>query len=416
MVCNHDLCFPFGKYGPTSKPQIPMADNMARSGSFRRTLSGYTAFFPSPLPPAPPVALDASLQLLLSEADRALGALHVVATVLPNPDLLVGLFIQKEALLSSQIEGTQSTLQDVLGADPNSAEQPKDVGEVLNYVKAMQHGLSRLNNDELPMCLRLIKEIHEVLMQQVRGGAAALTPGEFRTTQNWIGGSGPSNARFVPPPPGDMDDALGELEKYMHEEDSLPPLIHCALIHYQFETIHPFNDGNGRVGRLLITLYLVWKGLLQEPMLYLSAYLKAHQQEYYDRLQQVRTDGNFEAWIRFFLQGIVTVSRQVIDTTRRIQQLERTDTERLIAANAGIYAIQFLRVLMKFPVLTVDQAAKQLGVSYKKANELFKTCEEMGLIRQVTEGKRNRKFVYSEYLRILNEGTELLRPTASAAI
>lgn len=392
-----------------------MSRSQHRSGTFRRTLSGYTAFFPATLPPDPPIALDTSLQLLLSEADRALGALHVVATVLPNPDLLVGLFIQKEALLSSQIEGTQSTLQDVLGADPESAEQTKDISEVLNYVKALRHGLARLQNDELPMCLRLIKEIHAVLMQQARGGAPALTPGDFRTTQNWIGGSGPSNARFVPPPPGDMEDALGALEKYMHEEDSLPPLIHCALIHYQFETIHPFNDGNGRVGRLLITLYLVWKGLLQEPMLYLSAYLKAHQQEYYDRLQQVRTDGNFEAWIRFFLEGIVTVSRQVIDTTRRIQLLEKQDTDRLIAGNAGFNAIQFLRVLMKLPVITVDQAAQQLGVSYRTANELFKTCEGMGIIRQITAGKRNRRFVYSEYLRILNEGTELTGPTEAAS-
>jgi Fic family protein len=392
-----------------------MPDNTPRSGTFRRTLSGYTAFFPRPLPPDPPITLDPALQRLLSEADRALGALHVVATVLPNPDLLVGLFIQKEALLSSQIEGTQSTLQDVLGADPESTEQSKDVGEVLNYVKALRHGLSRLNNDELPMCLRLIKEIHDVLMQQVRGGAPALTPGEFRTAQNWIGGTGPGNARFVPPPPGDMDDALGALEKYLHEEDGLPPLIQCALIHYQFETIHPFNDGNGRVGRLLVTLYLVWKGLLQEPMLYLSAYLKAHQQEYYDRLQQVRTDGNYEAWLRFFLEGVVTVSRQVIDTTRRIQRLEQQDTERLMAANAGIYAIQFLRVLMKSPVLTVDQAATLMGVSYKKANELFRTCEDLGLIRQITVGKRNRRFVYDEYVRILNEGAELIRPSEPPA-
>lgn len=387
-----------------------MSTPIFRSGTFRRTLSGYTAFFPSPLPPEPPVVLDTGLQLLLSEADRALGALNVVTTVLPNPDLLVGLLIQKEALLSSQIEGTQSTLQDVLGADPENAEPPKDVGEVLNYVKAMRHGLARLQKDELPMCLRLIKEIHDVLMQQVRGGAPALTPGEFRSSQNWIGGTGPGNARFVPPPPGDMDDALGALEKYLHEEDSLPPLIHCALIHYQFETIHPFNDGNGRVGRLLITLYLVWKDLLQEPLLYLSVYLKAHQQEYYDRLQQVRTDGNFEAWIRFFLDGIITVSRQVIDTTRRIQLLESQDSDRLVTANAGLHAIQLLRVLMKTPVLSVDQAAQQLGVSYGKANDLFKLCEDMGIIRQITTGKRNRRFVYSDYLRILNEGTELMAP------
>lgn len=415
MECNFASYFPFVKYEIRGEVHISMSSSMTRSGVFRRTLSGYTAFFPSALPPDPQVVLDTGLQLLLSEADRALGALNVVTTVLPNPDLLVGLFIQKEALLSSQIEGTQSTLQDVLGADPDNADQPKDVGEVLNYVKAMRHGLARLQKDELPMCLRLIKELHSVLMQQVRGGAAALTPGEFRTAQNWIGGTGPGNARFVPPSPGDMDDALGALEKYMHDEDRLPPLIHCALIHYQFETIHPFNDGNGRVGRLLITLYLVWKGLLQEPMLYLSAYLKSHQQEYYDRLQQVRTDGNFEAWIRFFLEGIISVSSQVIDTTRRIKQLEQHDTERLIAANAGFHAIRFLRALMKTPVTSVDQAAQQLGVSYGKANDLFKTCEGMGIVRQITSGKRNRRFVYREYLRILNEGAELIAPAGTAA-
>lgn len=382
--------------------------NPLRSGVFRRTLAGYTAFFPSPLPPVPSLELDGNLHLLLSEADRAIGALNVVATVLPNPDLLVGLFIQKEALLSSQIEGTQSTLQDVLGADMESDNQPKDVGEVLNYVKAMRHGLRRLQADELPLCLRLLKEIHDILMQQVRGGVPALTPGDFRIAQNWIGGSGPGNARFVPPPPGDMDDALGDLEKFFHSEDHLPPLVRCALIHYQFETIHPFNDGNGRVGRLLITLYLVWQGILQEPMLYLSAYLKAHQQEYYDRLQQVRTDGNYEAWLRFFLEGIVTVSKQVVDTTRRVQQLEARDTDRLIQANLGAYAIQLLRTLMKTPVITVDYAADRLGVSYSKANAIFKKCEDMGLIKQINQGRRNRRFVYDEYMQILNEGTELI--------
>lgn len=382
--------------------------NPLRSGVFRRTLAGYTAFFPSSLPPVPSLELDGNLHLLLSEADRAIGALNVVATVLPNPDLLVGLFIQKEALLSSQIEGTQSTLQDVLGADMESDNQPKDVGEVLNYVKAMRHGLRRLQADELPLCLRLLKEIHDILMQQVRGGVPALTPGDFRIAQNWIGGSGPGNARFVPPPPGDMDDALGDLEKFFHSEDHLPPLVRCALIHYQFETIHPFNDGNGRVGRLLITLYLVWQGILQEPMLYLSAYLKAHQQEYYDRLQQVRTDGNYEAWLRFFLEGIVTVSKQVVDTTRRVQQLEARDTDRLIRANVGAYAIQLLRTLMRTPVINVDYAADRLGVSYSKANAIFKKCEDMGLIRQLNQGRRNRRFVYDEYMQILNEGTELM--------
>lgn len=222
--------------------------------------------------------MEGDLPLLLSEADRALGALNVVVTVLPNPDLLVGMFIQKEALLSSQIEGTQS-----------------------------------------------------------------FTPGEFRRMQNWIGGTSPANARFVPPPPETMQQALGAFERYLHAEDAMPPLIRCGLLHYQFETIHPFNDGNGRVGRLLITLYLVWKGILDEPMLYLSAYLKNHQQEYYDRLTQVRTDGNFEAWTRFFLEGIREVSRMVLATTKKIQALERQDSDRLVDHGEGSHGLALLR-------------------------------------------------------------------------
>lgn len=228
--------------------------------------------------------------------------MNIVVTILPNPALFVGMFIQKEALLSSQIEGTQSSLVDILGAEEN--HQPTaDVGEVVNYVKAMHHGLKRLNVDDFPMSLRLLREIHGILMQQLRGGKPNLTPGEFRTMQNWIGGSNPSNVRFVPPPPDVTTELLNAFETYLHADDDLPPRVRCALIHYQFETIHPFNDGNGRIGRLLIALYLVWQGVLDEPMLYLSAYLKAHQQEYYDRLTQVGTSGNYEAWIRFFLDG-----------------------------------------------------------------------------------------------------------------
>jgi Fic family protein len=379
---------------------------MSRSGIFRKTPAGYTAFFPVPLPPEPQIRLEGDLQLLLSEADRALGALNVVVTVLPNPDLLVGMFIQKEALLSSQIEGTQSSLIDVLGAGEDNAPTA-DVGEVINYVKAMRHGLKRLRTDDFPMSLRLLREIHEVLMQQVRGGSSHLTPGEFRTMQNWIGGTSPANARFVPPPPDAMQEALNLFEHYMHEEDSIPPLVRCGLLHYQFETIHPFNDGNGRVGRLLVTLYLVWKGILDEPMLYLSAYLKVHQQEYYDRLTQVRTDGNFEAWTRFFLEGIIEVSKMVLDTTRRIQALERDDVDRLMEAGAGAHGLKLLRGLMKQPVVMVSDVAKIAGVSYTKANEMIATCERLELLRQISKGKRNRKFMYQEYIKIVSEGTEL---------
>jgi Fic family protein len=379
---------------------------MSRSGVFSKNPSGYTAFFPTDLPPEPPITIEGDLQLLLSDADRALGALNVVVTVLPNPDLFIGMFIQKEALLSSQIEGTQSSLVDILGVDEEHAPTA-DVGEVLNYVKAMRHGLKRLKQDEFPMSLRLIREIHDVLMQQVRGGGSNLTPGEFRTMQNWIGGTSPGNARFVPPPPEAMQEALNAFETFLHAEDALPPLIRCALVHYQFETIHPFNDGNGRVGRLLITLYLVWKGILDEPMLYLSAYLKAHQQEYYDRLTQVRVDGNFEAWARFFLEGVCEVSRMVLETTKRIQALERTDSDRLVAAGEGSHGINLLRGLLLQPVVFVKDVSRIVGVSYTKANTLIGTCEELGILRQISPGKRNRRFMYQAYVNILAEGTEL---------
>lgn len=378
---------------------------MPRSGSFRQTLRGYTAFFPADLPPVPPINLEGELRLLLSRADQALGAINTIASVLPSPELFVAMFIQKEALLSSQIEGTLSSLVDVLGVDEEN-EPIADVSEVVNYIKAMHHGLERLRKEDFPMSLRLLREIHGILMQQVRGGKPALTPGEFRTSQNWIGGSNLSNARFIPPPPHEMLASLDNLEKYLHAEDDAPVLVRCALIHYQFETIHPFNDGNGRLGRLLITFYLVWRGVLSEPMLYLSAYLKAHQQEYYDRLQQVRTDGNYEAWVKFFLEGIVTVSGQVVNTTRAIQQLERRDIDRVLESDAGHTGVLLLRHLMKQPVVRVGDIEKALKISYSKANNLVADMEKLEVLKQITPGRRNRKFIYNEYVQILSEGTE----------
>lgn len=376
---------------------------MPRSGGFRQTLRGYTAFFPTDLPPVPPVNLEGELRLLLSRADQALGAINTIASVLPSPELFVAMFIQKEALLSSQIEGTQSSLVDVLGVD----EEPvADVAGVVNYIKAMRHGLERLRKEEFPMSLRLLCEIHGILMQQARGGKPVLTPGEFRTGQNWVGGSNLSNARFIPPPPHDMLASLDNLEKYLYAEDDAPVLVRCALIHYQFETIHPFNDGNGRLGRLLITFFLAWRGVLNEPMLYLSAYLKAHQQEYYDRLQQVRTDGNFEAWVKFFLEGIVIVSDQVVKTTKAIQQLERRDIDRVLESNAGHTGVLLLRHLMKQPVVRVNDIEKVLKISYSKANTLVADMEKFGVLKQITTGRRNRKFIYNEYVQILAEGTD----------
>ena len=377
---------------------------MARSGDFRKTQMGYTAFIPADLPPEPPVSLDGDLGLLLSRADQALGAINTIATILPNPELLVAMFIQKEALLSSQIEGTQSSLVDVLGAEEDH-EPTSDVGEVVNYINAMRYGLDRIHEDDFPMSLRLLREIHNILMQQVRGGKAPLTPGEFRITQNWIGGSNLNNARYVPPPPYEMLAGLDNLEKYLHGEEETPVLIRCALIHYQFETIHPFNDGNGRLGRLLITFFLVWQGVMDEPMLYLSAYLKTHQQEYYDRLQQVRTSGNFEAWVHFFLEGVVTVSDQVVKTTKAIQRLERIDTDRILEGKSGHSGVLLLRYLMEQPVVRVKDVEEKLKISYSKANNLLSEMETLGIMKQITEGRRNRKFIYREYVDILSEGT-----------
>lgn len=379
---------------------------MSRSGVYRQTLTGYKAFHPTDLPPEPPLSLDGELSLLLSDADRALGAINTIASVLPSPELFVAMFIQKEALLSSQIEGTQSSLTDVLGADEEHIPTV-DVGEVVNYVKAMRYGLHRLQQDEFPMSLRLLREIHDVLMQAVRGGMSTLTPGEFRSGQNWIGGANLKTARFIPPPVKEMQAALDKLEKYLYQENDLPVLVQCALIHYQFETIHPFNDGNGRLGRLLVTFFLVWRGVLEEPMLYLSAYLKTHQQEYYDRLMQVRNSGNYEAWVKFFLEGVITVSEQVVSTTKRLQQLERDHTDRLIAANAGQEGIRLLHYLMQQPVVMVKDITKALKISYGKANKLIATFESTGLLQQINQGKRNRRFAYKDYIDILAEGTEM---------
>lgn len=385
---------------------MPDQDNLNRAGYFRKTATGFKAFYPNPLPPNPALALAGDLQLRLSAADRALGALNMVLSVLPNPDLLTGMFIQKEALLSSQIEGTQSSLVDVLGAE-DEHQPTKDVGEVLNYVRAARHGLRRLKDDNFPLCLRLIKEMHQILMEDVRGGSANLTPGEFRSMQNWVGGSSPANARFVPPPASELPQTLSDFEKYLNLQHDLPPLVQCALLHYQFETLHPFNDGNGRVGRLLITLYLVSKGVLDQPVLYLSAYLKIHQQEYYDRLQQVRSNGEFEKWVAFFLEGVESVSQMVIETTRRVQLLERKDIDAIVAAGAGSQGIAFIRLLQQQPVVLVKDIEHKLAISFGTANKLIALAEQLAILQQISQGKRNRKFIYKPYVDILAEGTEL---------
>ena len=292
-----------------------------RAGRYVQQPTGYKAFLPAPLPPDPPLAYDGELQTLLSAADRDIGRLDALAALLPNPDLFVAMYVRHEAVLSSQIEGTQSTLEDVLAfeADALRDDTPRDVEEVVNYVRAMNHGLARLK--ELPLSLRLLREIHAELMRGVRGGEKS--PGEFRTSQNWIGGAGSTllTASFIPPPAHEVMASLGQLEVFLHEaRDSVPLLVRCALAHAQFETIHPFLDGNGRVGRLLVTLMLCEDGALSRPLLYLSLYLKAHRAEYYDRLTAIRTQGHWEAWTRFFLRGVSLTARAA---TRTAQAIDR---------------------------------------------------------------------------------------------
>ena len=364
----------------------------------------YRAFIPAPLPPDPPVQIDAEMARLLSSAERALGRLDGVTTILPNPDLFLGMYVRQEAVLSSQIEGTQSTLEDVLRfeAGEKGQDEVKDVADVVNYVAAMNHGLQRL--PALPLSLRLIREIHERLLAGTRGGER--TPGEFRRSQNWIGPHGCTlaTATFVPPPVHEMQQALDNLGKFLHERDVLPPLMHCGLAHAQFETIHPFLDGNGRVGRLLITFLLCEQKILSQPLLYLSLYLKAHRQEYYDRLMAVRTDGNWESWLKFFLRGIQEVSASAAATAKAI--IETRDRHRTLvsgkAANAAA-GLKLLDYMFEHPMLTVRMVERQLGCSYLTANNLVGQFEVLRLLKEMTGGRRNRRYRYEPYLALFEK-------------
>lgn len=343
--------------------------------------------------------MDEPLSRLLSDADRCLGRLDGVASVLPNPDLFVAMYVRQEAVLSSQIEGTQSTLEDVLEfeADARGEEHPRDVEEVVNYVRAMNFGLRRLH--ELPICLRLIREIHAELLQGVRGSER--TPGEFRRSQNWIGPQGCTlnTAIFVPPPVHEMHQALDNLEKFLHGGETLPRLIHCGLVHAQFETIHPFLDGNGRVGRLLITFLLCQQGILGRPLLYLSYYFKAHRAEYYDRLNAVRLDGNWEGWLMFFLRGVYEVSQSATDTARAILRLRENHRERIasLGATSGS-AARLLDYLFEQPIVSVRMVERRLECAYATANKLVEALVELGIVGEITGQQRNRRFRYEPYL------------------
>jgi Fic family protein len=376
-----------------------------RSGRYVLQPTGYRAFIPSPLPPRPRIRIDDELQRLLSEADRSLGRLDGSVQTLPDPDLFVYMYVRKEAVLSSQIEGTQSSLQDLLAAEAriNGASGPGDVDEVVNYVRAMKQGLARLA--ELPVCVRLIREIHEQLLHGVRG--SKLTPGELRRSQNWIGPGGCTlkDATFVPPPPGDIQSLLGSLESFIHEDDGLPLLIKIGLAHAQFETIHPFLDGNGRIGRLLITFLLCERGALNKPVLYLSHYFKRHRSTYYERLQAVRDHGDWEGWLKFFLHGVAEVSVEAADTARRILQL-REDHRQRITNGIGRAAGNGHRVLDRLyqhPIVSVNDVRALTGTTFPSANQLVQRLVDLGILGEFTGQARHRRFRYDAYVELFDE-------------
>jgi Fic family protein len=373
-----------------------------RAGRLVRQPTGYRAFLPAPLPPDPPVALDRSLVGILVHAAESVARLDGVVTTLPDADLFVAMSVRHEAVLSSQIEGTQSSLDDVLTfeIDPSGRGLPRDVVEVVNYIRAMNHGLVRLQT--FPLSLRLIRELHGVLLLNMRG--ADRQPGEFRRSQNWIGAGLVSldRAIYVPPPPSDLGPALDNFERFLHRQPHEHVLIDCGLVHAQFETIHPFLDGNGRVGRLLITLLLCHRGVLHRPVLYLSTYLRAHRAEYYDCLTTIRTDGDWEGWLRFFLRGVADTAEEATETARAIVRLAEEHRALVQTHGLGKNGGRFLDLLFRNPVVNGRFVEQRLGVSYATANRLVTTFERIGLIDEVTGGERYRRFRYTLYLQLFD--------------
>lgn len=380
----------------------PRSPDSTRAGRYVSQPGNYRAFIPAPLPPRPAIKSSQALQRLLSQADRALGRLDGVILTLPSADLFVYMYVRKEAVLSSQIEGTQSSLQDVLAAEAKilAPNRPRDVGEVVNYVAAMNYGLERLA--KLPVSVRLLREIHKILLHRARG--AHLTPGELRRSQNWIGPAGCTlkEAALVPPPPDEIGKLMGDLEQFLHAEDTMPLLMKVGLAHAQFETIHPFLDGNGRLGRLLIIFLLCEQGALQKPVLYLSHYFKAHRQRYYEELQAVRDKGTWEKWLSFFLRGVAEVSVQATETARRILVL-REEHRRLITNKLGRVAGNGYRVLESLyerPIVSVKDIRELIGTTYPAANEMVSRLVDCGLLREITGRARNRKFMYDKYVEL----------------
>jgi Fic family protein len=398
----------------TQRQIRPNPGKSPRAGSFVRSSVGgetYFAFHPNPLPPKPALAVDHQMQELLDTAAVALGRLDGVTLLLPNPDQFIYSYIRKEAVLSSQIEGTQSSLSDLLlfEHDVTPGVPTEDVRETANYIGAMNHGLMRMKEDDFPLSLRLIREVHARLLEGGRGAKRA--PGEFRKTQNWIGGTRPGNARYVPPPAQKVMPSMGLLEKFLHDDPvPTPILLKAALAHAQFETIHPFLDGNGRVGRLLVTLLLCADepGVLERPLLYLSLYLKQNRDEYYRHLQRVRTHGAWEEWVTFFLEGVIEVSRSATETTQRIVRLIELDRRRVLSelGRAAPSASRLYDLGVNRIVFTIPEAARQLGLSEVTIGKAASHLERLGIMREVTGRPRNKLFIYGDYLDILQEGTQ----------
>lgn len=377
-----------------------------RAGSFISNLYGemsYRSFLPSPLPPNPAVMTDNEMMQLLVKANTWMAKLESIASLIPNIVLFVTMYVRKEALMSSQIEGTQCTLEDVF--DPTvESNANRDVADVINSIKATDYAINRLQ--ELPLCNRLIRETHSVLMQGVRGQEKS--PGEFRTSQNWIGGEGGSlnKARFIPPHPDDMVIAMSDLEKYMNAPDTLDVLIRAALIHYQFETIHPFLDGNGRIGRLLITLFLLQQKVLTTPALYISYFLKKNRMEYYDRLTLVRNKGDYEQWIKFFLRAVSESAQDAYENIIRLAKLHDEHVARInTLGRARLTALQLFSYLERNPIIEIKGTAQAMQLSFNTVASAVKRLLDIGILAQSGGNQRNRTFKYKEYLDILREGT-----------
>lgn len=369
-----------------------------RAGHYERQPEGYRAFIPAPLPPTQ-IDVDTELQALLSNADLALGRLDGAVKVVPDPDLFVLQYVRREAVLSSQIEGTHASLMDVLEyeAELERGEPTVDVAEIINYIEAMNYGLKRL--DTLPLSRRLLSEVHEILMKDVRGGEPQKTPGEFRRSQNWIGGGSPATARFVPPPPHIVGESFANLEAFLHDRAPMPSLIKAGLAHAQFETIHPFLDGNGRTGRLLITFWLVEQGIIEKPILYTSLYFKEHREEYIDRLQAIRDQGAWERWLAFFLEGVAHVATEAALIANRILALHTRDRARVSTlGRRAVNALPLLDELFKRPVISARAVENLLGVSQPTASGLVNELASLGILEEITGKRRNRRFAYKEYL------------------